>query len=117
MEFVDGQLRVIGAPELALGYGEIVRASGGAALEAEVEAKPDEKREAYSSATHSAVFVEVRVDEELGVVRVARVVSAIAAGRVVNPKTARSQILGGVVWASAWPCRRRPRPTTAWAGT
>lgn len=98
VEFVDGQLRVIGAPELALGYGEIVRASGGAALEAQVEAKPDEKREAYSSATHSAVFVEVRVDEELGVVRVARVVSAIAAGRVVNPKTARSQILGGVVW-------------------
>lgn len=98
VEFVDGQLRVIGAPELALGYGEIVRASGSAALEAQVEAKPDEKREAYSSATHSAVFVEVRVDEELGVVRVARVVSAIAAGRVVNPKTARSQILGGVVW-------------------
>ncbi|WP_313325917.1 MULTISPECIES: xanthine dehydrogenase family protein molybdopterin-binding subunit [Sphingobium] len=47
--------------------------------------------------THSAVFCEVRVDEELGVVRVTRVVSAIAAGRIINPKTARSQILGGVV--------------------
>jgi xanthine dehydrogenase YagR molybdenum-binding subunit len=98
VEFVDGQLRVIGAPQQALGFGEIVRASGGAALEAQVEARPDERREAYSTATHSAVFVEVRVDEALGVVRVSRVVSAIAAGRVVNPKTARSQILGGVVW-------------------
>ncbi|MFY0581958.1 xanthine dehydrogenase family protein molybdopterin-binding subunit [Cystobacter fuscus] len=49
-------------------------------------------------ATHSAVFAEVKVDEELGVVKVTRVVSAIAGGRVLNPKTARSQIIGGVVW-------------------
>jgi xanthine dehydrogenase YagR molybdenum-binding subunit len=32
------------------------------------------------------------------VVRVARIVSAVAAGRILNPKTARSQIIGGVVW-------------------
>ena len=37
------------------------------------------------------------MDEELGVVRVTRVVNAVAAGRILNPKTARSQILGGVV--------------------
>jgi xanthine dehydrogenase YagR molybdenum-binding subunit len=43
------------------------------------------------------VFAEVRVDEELGVIRVTRVVCAAAAGRILNPKTARSQILGGVV--------------------
>jgi len=48
--------------------------------------------------THSAVFAEVKIDEELGVIRVTRVVSAVAAGRILNPKTARSQILGGVVW-------------------
>jgi len=52
----------------------------------------------YAHNTHSAVFAEVRVDEELGVIRVARIVSAIAAGRILNPKTARSQIIGGVVW-------------------
>jgi xanthine dehydrogenase YagR molybdenum-binding subunit len=40
----------------------------------------------------------VRVDEELGTVRVTRVVSAIAAGRIINAKAARSQIIGGVVW-------------------
>jgi xanthine dehydrogenase YagR molybdenum-binding subunit len=51
----------------------------------------------YASYTHSAVFVEVRVDEDLGTVRVSRIVSAIAAGKILNPKTARSQILGGVV--------------------
>lgn len=52
----------------------------------------------YARATHSAVFCEVRVDEALGTIRVTRVVSAIAAGRIINPMAARSQILGGVVW-------------------
>jgi xanthine dehydrogenase YagR molybdenum-binding subunit len=47
---------------------------------------------------HSAIFAEVKVDEELGVIRVTRVVKAVAAGRILNPKTAHSQIMGGVVW-------------------
>jgi xanthine dehydrogenase YagR molybdenum-binding subunit len=53
---------------------------------------------AYARNTHSAVFAEVKVDEQLGAVRVTRVVSAVAAGRILNPKTAASQIIGGVVW-------------------
>ncbi|HEX3350233.1 MAG TPA: xanthine dehydrogenase family protein molybdopterin-binding subunit [Acetobacteraceae bacterium] len=53
---------------------------------------------AHAHNTHSAVFAEVKVDEQLGVIRVTRVVSAVAAGRILNTKTARSQILGGVVW-------------------
>jgi xanthine dehydrogenase YagR molybdenum-binding subunit len=48
--------------------------------------------------THSAVFAELKVDEQLGVIRVTRVVSAVAAGRILNTKTAHSQIMGGVVW-------------------
>jgi len=48
--------------------------------------------------THAAVFAEVHVDEQLGVIRVTRVVSAVAAGRILNTKTASSQILGSVVW-------------------
>jgi xanthine dehydrogenase YagR molybdenum-binding subunit len=56
------------------------------------------KQMKYQRATHSAVFCEVRVDPEFGTVRVTRVVSAIAAGRIINAKTARSQIIGGVVW-------------------
>jgi xanthine dehydrogenase YagR molybdenum-binding subunit len=48
--------------------------------------------------THSAIFAEVKVDEQLGVIRVTRVVSAVAAGRILNTKTGTSQILGGVVW-------------------
>ncbi|QJP13746.1 xanthine dehydrogenase family protein molybdopterin-binding subunit [Starkeya sp. ORNL1] len=47
---------------------------------------------------HAAVFAEVKVDEEIGIIRVTRVVSAVAAGRILNAKTAHSQIMGGVVW-------------------
>jgi xanthine dehydrogenase YagR molybdenum-binding subunit len=53
---------------------------------------------AHARNTHSAIFAEVKVDEELGVIRVIRVVSAVAAGRILNTKTAHSQIMGGVVW-------------------
>jgi len=34
----------------------------------------------------------------VGIIRVTRAVNAVAAGRILNPKTARSQVLGGVVW-------------------
>ena len=44
------------------------------------------------------MFAEVSVDEDLGTIHVNRVVSAIAGGRILNPKTARSQIMGAIVW-------------------
>jgi xanthine dehydrogenase YagR molybdenum-binding subunit len=56
------------------------------------------KDDKHATNTHSAVFAEVKVDEEIGVIRVTRVVSAVAAGRIINTKTAASQIIGGVVW-------------------
>jgi xanthine dehydrogenase YagR molybdenum-binding subunit len=52
----------------------------------------------YAQNTHSAVFAEVKVDEQIGIVRVTRVVNAVAAGRILNMKTAHSQIMGSVVW-------------------
>jgi xanthine dehydrogenase YagR molybdenum-binding subunit len=56
------------------------------------------KRRKVTCKTHSAVFAEVSVDADFGTVHVTRVVCAVAAGRILNPKTARSQIIGGVVW-------------------
>jgi xanthine dehydrogenase YagR molybdenum-binding subunit len=52
----------------------------------------------YARNTHSAIFAEVKIDEQLGVIRVTRVVNAIAAGRILNLKTGHSQVMGGVVW-------------------
>jgi xanthine dehydrogenase YagR molybdenum-binding subunit len=57
---------------------------------------PEDK--AHARNTHSAIFAEVKVDQEIGVVRVTRVVSAVAAGRILNLKTAHSQVMGSVVW-------------------
>jgi xanthine dehydrogenase YagR molybdenum-binding subunit len=56
------------------------------------------ENKSHARNTHSAIFAEVKVDEELGVIRVTRVVSAVAAGKILNPKTGGSQIMGSVVW-------------------
>jgi xanthine dehydrogenase YagR molybdenum-binding subunit len=61
------------------------------------EAKPGGERKRFSMHAFGAHFVEVRVDPDLGTVRVARVVSGFAAGRIINPKTANSQAIGGIV--------------------
>ena len=50
------------------------------------------------AASFAAVFAEVRVDEELGLVRLNRFVGAYDAGRIINPRTARSQAIGGIIW-------------------
>ena len=46
----------------------------------------------------SAVFAEVRVDPDFGLVHLSRFVGAYDCGRVINPKTARSQAVGGIIW-------------------
>jgi xanthine dehydrogenase YagR molybdenum-binding subunit len=94
--FSNGSMRLKRPPYSAVELERIVEVSG--ALDAEVRVEPGEQRKNWATGTHSAVFVEVRVDEALGTVKVSRVVSAVAAGRVVNPKTAGNQIVGGVVW-------------------
>lgn len=79
-----------------LSIADIVRHSGKNHIERETTAQPT-KHKGYSSNTHSAVFAEVKVDAQLGVIRTTRVVSAVAAGRILNTKTAGSQIMGAVV--------------------
>jgi len=51
---------------------------------------------------HGAVFAEVKVDPDLGQVRVARLVGAFAAGRVINPRLVRSQYYGGMIWGASF---------------
>jgi xanthine dehydrogenase YagR molybdenum-binding subunit len=64
------------------------------------EAKTQEnpQRKGYSCHSFGAHFVEVKVDPDLGEVRVTRCVSAFAAGTILNRKTAHSQFIGGMVW-------------------
>ncbi len=97
--FSDGALALRDAPATAVALTRLLQHAGLERIEDKFLLLPNVlKQRKYTRATHGAVFVEVRVDEDLGTVRVTRVVSAIAAGRILNPLAARSQIVGGVVW-------------------
>ena len=71
-------------------------------LEATAEAAPGKEAERYALHSFGAVFVEVRVDDALGVIRVPRVAAAYDIGRPLNEKTARSQLSGGIVWGMSF---------------
>ena len=93
----DGKLVSKRDPSRAVSITDAMRHGGVERIEQEEETSfPEYAERAHN--THSAVFAEVKVDEELGVIRVTRVVNAVAAGRILNTKTATSQIMGAVVW-------------------
>jgi xanthine dehydrogenase YagR molybdenum-binding subunit len=97
VELADGKLTSNRDAVRFVSIADAMRQDGVDRIELERTTEPVQDH-ARAHNTHSAVFAEVRVDEQLGVIRVARVVSAVAAGRILNTKTATSQILGGVVW-------------------
>jgi xanthine dehydrogenase YagR molybdenum-binding subunit len=67
-------------------------------LHAEGKSQAGEETKRFSMHSFGAVFVKALVDPELGLVRVPRVVAAYGVGQVMNEKTARSQLMGGIVW-------------------
>jgi xanthine dehydrogenase YagR molybdenum-binding subunit len=69
----------------------------GRPIVAEVSTAPGDEAQRFSTHAFGAVFVEVVVDPDLGTVRVRRAVGAYGAGRIVNPRLARSQCTGGMV--------------------
>ena len=72
--------------------------SDGRPIEGRASAQRDpELARRYSMHSFGAVFVEVTVDPDLGMVRVRRALGVYAVGRVINPRLARSQCLGGMV--------------------
>ncbi len=79
-------------------YQEVLTRNNLKELTAEVDFQPGAAAKKYSMHAFGAHFAQVRVDPDTGEVRVPRFLSIHAAGRILNPKTARSQIVGGVVW-------------------
>jgi xanthine dehydrogenase YagR molybdenum-binding subunit len=94
-ETLRGKLQALG--ETGEGFGTLMRRHGVQSLQADGHADPGTAAEKYSSAAFGAVFAEVRVDEDFGTIRVPRIVGAYDVGRVINPKIARSQCIGGMV--------------------
>jgi xanthine dehydrogenase YagR molybdenum-binding subunit len=83
--------------------------SSGEPIEGRADAAPDEDQ-AYSTHAFGAQFAVVRVDPDLGTVRLVRQVGAFASGRIINAKTARSQYLGGMVFGVGMALLEESRP-------
>jgi xanthine dehydrogenase YagR molybdenum-binding subunit len=80
-------------------YTDILDRAGLAEIEGKGSSAADPvAQENYAMHAHGAVFAEVKVDPELGQMRVTRLVGAFAAGRIINPRMVRSQYYGGMIW-------------------
>ncbi len=112
---------VVGTDGVAHSLADILKASPAGSLEAGAEWKPDTMDagkmqygllggfaiEGPVTKTHAiysfgAQFAEVRIDPLLRTIRVARMVGAFACGRIINPRTARSNLAGGMVWGASF---------------
>ncbi|HEY3596276.1 MAG TPA: xanthine dehydrogenase family protein molybdopterin-binding subunit, partial [Paraburkholderia sp.] len=76
----------------------VLARAGGQPIEAVVSVKSGDERQRYSFHSFGAVFAEVHVDADLGTIRVARITAVYGVGRLLNQKTAHSQLMGGLVW-------------------
>jgi len=86
MQLNQGQLR------------ELIKRSGQPFIEAKASAKPAPDDEEYSMYAFGAQFAEVHVDADLGQIKVARMLGCFGAGNILNAKTGRSQLMGGMIW-------------------
>lgn len=94
----NGAFSLASKPAVRVPYTEVLKQQNLPLLEVTLESKGGPEMQAYSGKSFCANFVEVHVHALTGEVRVSWVVSALDAGRVLNHKTARSQVLGSVVW-------------------
>jgi xanthine dehydrogenase YagR molybdenum-binding subunit len=94
---IDGKIVSKRDANHAVSIASVMQSGKAERLSCEETNNPDEDK-SHARNVHSAIFAEVKVDEEIGVIRVTRVVNAVAAGRILNLKTAHSQVMGGVVW-------------------
>ncbi len=98
LEWVGGHLCRKGDSSSGQSYAEIIATAGGAPIEATVSVSRDPAiAEKYSMHAFGAVFVEVSVDPDVGIARVRRGLGVYGAGRIVNPRLARSQCVGGMI--------------------
>jgi xanthine dehydrogenase YagR molybdenum-binding subunit len=84
-------------------YADILARAGLAQIGASGKGAADPAAQStYAMHAHGAVFAEVKVDPDLGQIRVTRMIGAFAAGRIINPRMVRSQIFGGMIWGMSF---------------
>ena len=98
VEFKDGTIMCSTKPESKLDYSAALKVLDLKSLEAKFDTDPFEKGQDHSTHGFGAHFAEVEVDADLGTVRVKRILSAVTCGRVMNEKTCKAQVHGGIIW-------------------
>ena len=94
----DGRLFLKSDPSRGETYAAIIARSGASLVEGKADAKPGDEKKQYAMHAFGAQFAEVRVDPDLGTVRVVRQLGAFASGRIINAKLAHSQFIGGMTF-------------------
>jgi xanthine dehydrogenase YagR molybdenum-binding subunit len=98
VEMLDGKLQIKNNSSRSVNISELMRRNNLTEIVDIHASKPSPEREKYATAAHGAQFVEVKIDPDLGTVRVTRVIEVSACGKIMNPKTSHSQEIGGIVW-------------------
>ncbi|MGK7905476.1 MAG: xanthine dehydrogenase family protein molybdopterin-binding subunit [Hormoscilla sp.] len=94
----SGQLFLKRDPSKGESYGEILSRLGLESISAEEHTQGNEAQNQYAMHSFGAIFTEVTIDRLLPEIRVTRCVGVYGAGRILNPLTAKSQMIGGIVW-------------------
>jgi xanthine dehydrogenase YagR molybdenum-binding subunit len=107
----QGKIELIDDSSITETIADLLGRNGGRAIAATATVGPPKKPtdpdlqsadpeniERFSKHAWGAQFAEVRIDPDLRELRVTRMLGAFAAGRILNPKTAHSQIMGAMVW-------------------
>lgn len=96
--FQDGVVAIENRSEA---LADLVRRAAPGGLTVEGEIRPAQDMQKWSQQTYGSHFCEVGVDPVTGEVRVRRMLGVFAAGRILNAKTAKSQLTGGMIWGVA----------------
>jgi xanthine dehydrogenase YagR molybdenum-binding subunit len=98
VEMLDGRLQLKSDPSRFVNVAEVMKRNGVTEITETFDSKPSPERQKYALLAHGAQFIEVKVDPDLGTVRVTRAIEVTACGKIINPKASHSQEIGGVVW-------------------
>ncbi len=98
VEMLDGRLRLKSDPSKSVSVADVMRRNNLTEVTETFESRPSPERQKYATMAHGAQFVEVKVDPDIGQVRVTRAIEVTACGKIINPKASHSQEIGGVVW-------------------
>ncbi|HWB05660.1 MAG TPA: xanthine dehydrogenase family protein molybdopterin-binding subunit [Verrucomicrobiales bacterium] len=98
VELSGGKLQAKGDSSKSISVDSIFKLAGLDRIVQTHRSEPSPERKKYTTLAHGAQFAEVKVDPDIGMVKVTRVIEVTACGKIINPKASHSQEIGGVVW-------------------